>query len=516
MKKTAKGIIETSIIVALIAIFAKIIGFGRETIVAAYFGASSQTDAYFLALNMPALVFPAICGSLSTAFLSVYITTHTREGSEKADFFASSSLNLSIVLSLLLSFLALILSPIYVPLLAPGFDSETIKLAVNLTRITMAGFPLIMLQYMLTAILNSKKFFFGAQIAGIFYNTFIITITLLLGKSSGVVFLTYVTVTGLLVQVLTLIYFSRKKISYFSQINVKSPLTKKMILLSLPILAGNSIAQVSAIVDKILASKLGEGAVSSLSYANSLNSVVTSVFIVSLSTVLYPALTENASKNDYNGYLNNLRNNLLMLIMVIAPISVVTVIHAQDIISIVFYHGKFNEAAARYTADALTYYGLGYVFLAIREVLIRGFFAVGDSKSPMINGIISVLTSTLVSVILYRYIGIKGIAIGTSVAAVISSALLIINIKKKLSFIRYKDIIPTVIKIVLSAITTSIMLLLLSVLTSSLSAILRFSIAMIIGFCVYLIMLLLMKCKELLFSFTMIKERIHSLRLERK
>lgn len=504
MKKNRKSIIEVSIIVAIIAIFAKIIGFGREAIIAAYYGANNQTDAYFLARNMPALIFPAVCNSLSTAFLSVYVTTKVKEGLERADLFVSRSINISLLISLVLSFIAFIMSPLYVPLLAPGFDTETTKLAVKLTRITMAGFSLTMIQYMLTAVLNSKKFFFGAQIAGIFNNIFIITITILFGKNYGVVFLTLVVIGGLLVQAITLIYLSNKWVKYSFELKIKDSLINKMIHLTIPILLGNSVIQLSTIVDKIIASNLGEGAVSSLSYTNSLNSVVISVFIVSVSTVLYPTLTENASENDDLMFTKNLIQNLMILVLVIAPISMITVIYSEDIIKLVYYRGEFNVTAVQFTTNALTYYSLGYVFIAIREVIIRGFYATGNSKIPMKNGIISVAINIILSIILSKFIGIRGIALGTSISALISAITLLIIFKNKIKFIKYKQTIPTVIKTVIAIFFTSFILVFISNVTHEFHEIIRFTIAIIIGFGFYTFILFLLRCKELIITHKML------------
>lgn len=495
MKKN--NVIATTLIVACITIIAKFIGFGREAIIAAYYGATKATDAYFLARNMPALLFPAVCSSISTAFLSVYVTKSSQQGIQEGDFFASKALNITLIISFLLSIVAFIVAPIITPIFAPGFDIWTLRLAIRLTRITMAAFSITMLQYMLTAILNSKKFFYRAQIAGVLNNLFIISMTLLFGKNQSVDFLTWIVVGGLFIQVVTLLSFTKKRFNYRFDTKIIDSDIKKMLKLSIPILLGNSVVQLSTIVDKILASKLMEGAVSSLSYTNSLNSVVTSVFIVSLSTVLYPTLTENASNKDEVGFSKNLLQNLLLLVMIIVPISMIATIFSSDIIKIVYMRGEFDQTATQLTTDALTYYAIGYVFIAVREIIIRGFYAVGDSKTPMVNGFISVGLNIVFSIALSTLMGIKGIALGTSIAAGTSAVILLKSINYKMNYIKFSNVLPTIKKILIASFLTFVLLLIISKYLTNEMAYLRFGLATMLGLPFYLLVLLLLKCDEL-------------------
>lgn len=506
---TTKNLIKTTILVAGISIFGKLIGFVREAIIATYFGADNLTDAYFLARNMPALLFPAVCNSISTAFLSVYVNIKTKSGESEGNIFASKSLIVTLGLSAILSILAFVISPYIVPIFAPGFDVETTKLAIILTRITMAAFTLTMGQYMLTAILNSKKFFYGAQVSGVLNSVFIIVFILMMGKDGTVNLLTWATVGGLFVQVIMLLIFTKMRFSFsLDNWDLATTDIKQMLRLSGPILLGNSVVQLSQIVDKVLASGLIVGAVSALSYTNSLSSIVTSVFIVSLSTVLYPTLTENASNYDYDSFSKNLMQNMILLVIVIVPISIISYLYSNDIISIVYSRGKFDNTANNLTSVALSYYSLGFVFIAIREVINRGFYAVGDSKIPMKNGVISVSLNIVLSIILTKYMGIGGIALGSSIAAGVSSIILIYHIQRKINQIKLCDYTTTLKKIIISTFVTLIIAILISAVLRDLSSITRFVFSTIISFGVYVGSLYLLKCKEVLFVLKVIKKKI--------
>ena len=147
------NIITATIIVSIIAILGKFLGYAREAIIAAYYGANALTDAFFFAQGMPAMIFPAVCSSLSTAFISLYVSKTYQEGKTEGDRFASRALLASLTIAILLSCVALFILPIIVPIFAPGFKGTTLSLAINLSRIVMGSFALIMAHYMLTAVL---------------------------------------------------------------------------------------------------------------------------------------------------------------------------------------------------------------------------------------------------------------------------------------------------------------------------------------------------------------------------
>ncbi|PYG87173.1 putative peptidoglycan lipid II flippase [Ruminiclostridium sufflavum DSM 19573] len=504
-----KSLIKITIFVAGISVIGKLIGFIREAIIAAYFGANNLTDAYFLARNMPALLFPAVCNSISTAFLSVFISKVFRDGEHEGNKFATKALIVTLTISTILSVFAFLITPYIVPIFAPGFNAETERIAILLTKITMAAFTLTMAQYMFTAILNSKKLFYSAQISGVLNNIFIIIIILAFGRDGDVQILTWATIGGLFVQVIILLFFTKKAFSFV--IDDWSLFTldiKKMLKLSGPILLGNSIVQLSQIVDKILASGLMVGAVSALSYTNSLSSIVTSVFIVSLSTVLYPALTENASRNDYDNFSKNLMQNLVLLVVVLVPISIVTYIYSNDIISIVYSRGKFDKVAVHLTSTALSYYSISFVFIAIREVINRGFYAIGDTKTPMKNGVISVGLNIIFSIILTRYMGIGGIALGSSIAAALSSYILSKSLQRKIEQVRLSQYLETLTKIFISALITIFIAFIASAALKSAGSITRFVFATFISFSVYVSALYLLKCNEILYVIRRLRKKV--------
>lgn len=436
MNARKNSIFRAGLLVALFALFSKCLGFLRETLIAAYFGATAETDAFFLAQNMPAMIFPAVCTSISTAFISLYVLRLTEKGERCGDRYASRMLWASLLLSIVLSVAGIVCAPLLVPLFAPGFSQSQVTLATHLTRLTMAAFPLTMLQYMLSAILNAKKLFIGSQVAGLLYNIVIIAVTVVLGSNQSLDTLTLTIVTGVAVQVLILVICCRGKFHATFRISPIHPDTRQLIRLTLPILLGNSIVQINSIVDKALGSTLPEGSLSALSYGNTLSGIVINVLIVSLSTVLYPTLTSDASTGDMETYGATLHRSLNVLSAILVPVTFITVLSAPNIVSIVYERGNFQQEAVAYTTIVLSCYAPMFVASGIREILTRGFFALQDSKTPMRNSAIGVGCNIVFSLAFVRWLGIAGIALGTSLSAYISAVLLFVSMHRRFPKLR--------------------------------------------------------------------------------
>lgn len=488
-------LVKTTIGVSLIVILGKLLGFGRETLIAAYYGATAETDAFFFAQSMPAMIFPAVCNSLSTAFLSLYVKRTTEMGEENGERYASRMLLSTSLLGIVLSGIGVLLVPLLVPLMAPGFSDEQLMLAIYLSQLNMGAFILGIPQYMLSAILNAKHLFIGSQVASLFYNATIIFLTLILGRGQNMVILTLVVILGLGMQlgVLVLCCIGHFRPS-FQLFGYRKDIFQ-LLRMALPILLGNSVIQINTIVDKALSSTLPDGSLSALSYGNTLSFFVTSVFITSLSTVLYPTLTTDAAKGDLKQYGKTLLNSLHGLTLILIPISCISLLDAEDIVDTVYAHGSFDQTAVAYTSVVLACYAPMFLFSGIREVLTRGFFAMQDTKTPMRNSAIGVCCNILFSLLFVRWLGLAGIALGTTLSALTTAVLLLSDAKKQLpSFPLFSYFQKLLHSLTAGAIMVFALLLFHRVVFIP-YAIARFIADTLVGFSVYLFTLYVTRCK---------------------
>lgn len=497
MSDKKEKILTASIIVTLVSVIGKFIGFGRDAVIASYYGADWQTDAFFLAQSMPGVVFPAVCNSLSTAFLTVYVTKCVEEQKE-ADIYGSKAITFSALLAIILSSIAIILAPLFVPLFAPGFTTDQSVLAVHLTRITMSTFVLIMLEYMLGSVLSAKKKFYGAQVAALFFNASIILITIILGKHQGMDALTYTVVIGHIIQIVLLVFFTRGNLRYSFSLKIYDDDMKSLVKLTMPIILGNSIVQVNNIVDKILSSLFGSGAMSALSYSNTLNRFVTGIVITTLSTVIYPVLTEHFSKGKTADFSSTIKRSISIGFIILLPVSIITTTCASDVVNIVYHRGSFDNNAAELTSSTLSFYGMMYVFAAIQEIVTRAFYGMKDTKTPLRVATIAIIGNSVLSYIFSKTIGFGGIALGTTVSTVLAAILLIASLKKRVKGINLAELISSLWKFVISALIMILTVFILKRFSTGLGVISRFLIICLCVFMIHCVVLYILKCKELI------------------
>lgn len=490
-------ILTASIIVTLVSVVGKFIGFGRDAVIASYYGADWQTDAFFLAQSMPGVIFPAVCNSLSTAFLTVYVTKCVEEQKE-AEIYGSKAITFSTLLAIVLSSIAILLAPLFVPLFAPGFTAAQSALAVHLTRITMSTFALIMLEYMLGSVLSAKKKFYGAQIAALFFNASIILITIILGKHQDMDALTYTVVIGHIIQIVLLVLFVKGNLRYSFSFKILDDDMKGLVKLTMPIILGNSIVQINNIVDKILSSLFGSGAMSALSYSNTLNRFVTGIVITTLSTVIYPVLTEHFSKGNTADFSLTINKSISIGFIILLPVSIITTTCAQDIVKIVYYRGSFDNNAATLTSSALSFYGMMYVFTAIQEIVTRAFYGMKDTKTPLRVATIAIIGNSVLSYFFSKSIGFGGIALGTTVSTVLAAVLLIASLKKRVDEINLAELTRSLWKFLASALIMLLTVYIIKRYSTGMGVIPRFIIISLCVFMMHCVVLYILKCKELI------------------
>lgn len=499
MDNKRNKVLTASIAVTLIGIFGKFFGFARDAVIAAFYGANWQTDAFFFAQSMPGIIFPAVCNSLSTAFLTAYVSKSV-DNLEAADSYGSKAITFSFFLAITLSILAIIIAPIIVPVLAPGFTENQTLLAISLTRITMAAFFLAMGHYMFGAILSAKRLFYGAQIAALVYNLTVIVLTVIMGKGQNMYTLTWTVVFGHIIQLVILLIISHKQFRYVFSLNFFDDETKALLRLTFPILLGNSIVQINNIVDKVLSSLFGEGAMSALSYSNTLNRFVTGVVITTLSTVIYPVLAEHYSKRESQEFATTIKNSLSIGFIILIPVSIITTICASDIVKIVYERGSFDSGATTLTALALMFYGMMFVFSVVQEITVRAFYAMKDTKTPLRTAAIAIISNAIMSYIFSKVLGmgLGGIALGTTLSTLFAAVLLIIALEKRVSDLRLGTMKVTVLKILVSSVIVAVLVLLMKNWLSNVKPIIRFLLISIVGFVSHFALLLIMRCDELI------------------
>lgn len=424
---------RSGLLVMIITMVSRVLGLVRAGIIAYYFGASAMTDAFFSAFKISNFFRQLLGeGALGSSFIPLYNERVESEGEENSKQFIYSILNLLFVFSTIVTILMIIFSQGIIDGIVSGFPDETKIIASRLLKIMSVYFVFISLSGMVCAILNNFKQFAVPASTSIFFNLAIILATMYFGKTYGIDALAYGVVIGGLFQFLVVLpaFFKIMK-GYSFKIDWKDPYLKKIFIMICPMLIGIVARQVNTIVDQMFASYLAEGGVSALENATRLYLLPVGVFGVSISTVIFPALSKAMSKNDLDGATDNIIKGLNILLFLIIPSTAVLTFYAPEVIRLTLSYGKFDEEAVRVTSQALLYYSLGLYFYTAIYLMTRAFYSVKNSKYPVKFSIISIVINIVLNFLLIKSMAYRGLALSTSIASGVNFFLLLIVFRRK-------------------------------------------------------------------------------------
>ena len=424
---------RSGLLVMIITMVSRVLGLVRAGIIAYYFGASAMTDAFFSAFKVSNFFRQLLGeGALGSSFIPLYNERVESEGEENSKQFIYSILNLLFVFSTIVTILMIIFSQGIIDGIVSGFPDETKIIASRLLKIMSVYFVFISLSGMVCAILNNFKQFAVPASTSIFFNLAIILASMYFGKTYGIDALAYGVVIGGLFQFLVVLpaFFKIMK-GYSFKIDWKDPYLKKIFIMICPMLIGIVARQVNTIVDQMFASYLAEGGVSALENATRLYLLPVGVFGVSISTVIFPALSKAMSKNDLDGATDNIVKGLNILLFLIIPSTAVLTFYAPEVIRLTLSYGKFDEEAVRVTSQALLYYSLGLYFYTAIYLMTRAFYSVKNSKYPVKFSIISIVINIVLNFLLIKSMAYRGLALSTSIASGVNFFLLLIVFRRK-------------------------------------------------------------------------------------
>lgn len=441
MQKAAKY----TIIMMATTVLAKLLGFVREMVLAYRFGAGAVSDAYVICFSIPTVILAGLGTAIMTCYISIYSELEVNNP-RRLQQFHNSTTSLILLISMALVGIFQAFSEPIVKLFAVGFDQATLQFAVSLARIMVISLLFIALSYMLQGYLQMKGSFVAVGLVSVPLNIMVI-LTILLAKDNSTLILGTGPVIGYAVAVGMLLGVALKKgYTYFPQFRLRDPYIKKLLKLVLPIFAGRTIIQINALIDRSLGSTLVEGSVSALNYANRVFGVVTSVFVVSLITAVFPQLSRQNAQHNMRSIKRTTRTGMGMVTLIVLPMSAALIFFAEPIIRILFERGAFGADAVRLTAESLTFYSIGLIFYSYRDVLSNVFYSMQDTKIPTFNSILAVLLNIGLNYALIGPLAHKGLALATSLSSVITVIMLMISLRRKIGPMGWRSLLVSGVK----------------------------------------------------------------------
>ncbi len=442
---------KNAFILMVLSIITKIIGFLRDITLSYFYGVSGISDAYLVSRIIPINIFSLIGTGVSTTYIPLYSSIIEKNGVKTAERFTNNIICCLTIICTVMVIFGLIFTDEVVKLFASGFEGETLSLAVNLTRISLFGIYFSGLAYVFVGYLQLRSSFVVPALMGIPLN-FVIILSIAASFKSSLIILAVGSVLALAFQLLFLIPFvfnTGYRFSFF--LDGKDDYLIKMMKLSLPIILGISVNQINVLIGLAMASQLAVGGISALTYANRLNLFIQGIVTFSITTVMYPSISKMVAEKDFWGLKKSLSEAISGINLLIIPVMVGAMIFAEPIVILLFGRGEFDSQAVSMTSQALFYYSIGMIGFGLREVLSRIFYSLHDTKTPMINATIAVGLNLGLNIVLSKSLGIGGIALATSISAVMCTILLLFSLRTKIGSLGLKNITLSFVKILVAS-----------------------------------------------------------------
>jgi putative peptidoglycan lipid II flippase len=404
----------------------RVLGFGRDMVVALAFGAGPVTDAFFVAFRIPNILRRLLAeGALSTAVIPVfteYAVAHPREALIRMlrAVLAGALLVLGIT-----SLVGMAAAPWLVAVIAPGFASDPGQhaLAALLTRVMFPYLLLVGVAALAMGVLNSQGRFFAAALGPAVLNVGMIAAVLVLAARLDPPILSLalgVLVGGvgqLLVQLPSL---RRVGLLVGPSAELGHPAIRRMARLLVPAVFGLAAVQVMVFVNTLLASLLPAGSISFLYYADRVMEFPLGVFGIALASASLPAMSRQAAAGDTQGVAATLNFTLRLAAYVSMPATVGLVLLSVPITRLLFERGRFGPTDTEATAAALVWYALGLAGFAGARIAAQAFYAIGAPGMAVRLGALAIAANLVAAVLLMGPMGHPGLAAASSLGAYVN------------------------------------------------------------------------------------------------
>jgi len=432
----SRGLLKTTGTIGGWTLISRLLGFVRDILLARVLGAGMLADAFFVALKLPNFFRRMFAEGTLTVALVPVLADERKQSEAAAHDFLNALAGLLLAVLLIFTVLGMLGMPLLLYIFAPGFhdEPERWQQTLLLARWMFPYMAMISLAAMSWAILNCYRRFAVAAASPALLNISLIFAAIILAPSfaNPALALACGVLLGGALQ-LGIQFPALKRIGWTPRPiwRMAHPAVKRTLKLFGPAVVGVAAVQINILVGTILATLLPVGAVSYLYYSDRIVQLPLALFGIAMGTALLPALSEHFTENRPAAALDELSRGLGWLIWISLPAMLGLLMLAEPIITTLFEHGRFTHLDSIATAHALQAYALGLAAFCWARVLSTACYAEKDSKTPMRFAIISVAANILLAAALMWPLGFVGLALATSLASFINTALLIRHLRNK-------------------------------------------------------------------------------------
>ncbi len=412
-----------AIIIGSSVLISRFMGLVRDKVISYWFGASLESDLYFTAFVIPDFINYLLAGGYFSITLLPILSKLFTENEEEGWRFFSSALLWVFLLITFFTFLGELLADNLVQYVAPGFSEKDLERLSFFLRIILPAQVFFIVGGCFNAILYLRKQFIVPSLSPLIYNGGIIFFGILL-RERGMEGFCWGVLVGALVGNFLVPFLAVKGGGLKLFLVLWHRKMKDFLFLSLPLMLGQSIVVLDEQLVRVFGSMAGYGTVSHINYARRLMMVPVGVIIQAAGVASYPFLVELFSKKKMEEFFGTLRTALINTFFIVMPVVFGMALVAEPIVGLIFQQGRFEAEDTFETAKMFVIYLVSVPMWAFHQILGRGFYAVGDTVSPVVIGTIS----TFLAIPLFFY-GVKWLGgvgvVGASVSGLFIYSLLL-------------------------------------------------------------------------------------------
>jgi putative peptidoglycan lipid II flippase len=454
-------------------LLSRILGYFRDTMVAAYFGAGPAADAFYTAFRISNLFRRLLGeGALSASFVPVFSEYTQKRSHEETQRFLNTIFTTLLVILSVITVAGIIFAPQLTRVIARGFEpgSERFALTVTLTRYMFPFMLFICLAALITGVLNAfYSFFLPAlapaclSVAEMIYIGFL-WIAHVSGSTAIVGLAISVTVGGFSQFFIHVPALFERGYRLGWAWNPKHEGVKRVGRLILPATMGMAADQINSFVDTMMATFLSVGAVTAMYYSNRVMQLPLALFGIALSQVALPTMSASVARGATKEVKDTLNFSLRLTLFMIVPATVGLIVLGHPIVQVLFQYGRFSDEASWLTTWALIAFSLGLFAYSAVKILAATFYAYQTTRIPVITASACVGLNIVLNVaallvrrtlmvshpawadLLNGRIGIAGLALATSISAWVNAIVLFTVLRRRIGLLGGRRILRTIAK----------------------------------------------------------------------
>jgi len=503
---TNKSVTKSASIISLGTVLSRVLGFFRDITIASFFGTSYVAEAFFVAFRIPNLLRNLLGeGSVNAAIVPVFSEYLTKKDKQELFQLVNIVMYFFIVALGLITVCGIVFSPLIVKLIAPGFIKDALRfnLAIRLTRVMFPYLILIGLTAYSIGTLHSFRSFASGAISPCLLNIALIASAIIgavklkepiFGLAVGVI------VGGVLQLIIQIPPLYKRGFRLKRVFNLSHPGVRRIGSLLVPRIFGAAVYQLNIFIDTICASFafiVGSGAVAAIYYSNRIIQLPLAVFGIALASAILPTMSNYVAEGNIKEVKSIISFSLHRIFLIMIPASVGIIVLSRPIIRILFQRGEFNTYSTEITSYALLFYSIGLFAFGAKKILISCFYSLKDTKTPVKVAGICLAINIVLNIILMFPLKVGGLALASSISAVINFLLLFYILRKKIGdFIEEKFIFYS-LRVCLASIIMGVFVFLIWHLLPNLNEILKLIITICCGFICFILTCLILRIKEI-------------------